>query len=214
MMNNILAAFVLLVGCLATAHARQAAPAGQSQAQVEATVPGSPSHANAFRRFEINWNVLSYQRQDSENFAGGTLGLVINANQKLGIAADYAVHESSIDGIDVRLTTYRFGPKFSDRVNDRVTVFAQVLAGGVHLRGDVDTVFGGSNFAFTITGNGISFFGGGGVDVGVKPWFAIRVIEGGYTGFYIGSIEGVEAGWSNGFRISGGVVFRFGRERS
>jgi hypothetical protein len=52
---------------------------------------------------------------------------------------------------------------------------------------------------------------GSGVDIGIRPWFAIRAIEGGYSGLHIGDVGGVSGGWSHGFRISGGIVFRFGQ---
>ena len=48
---------------------------------------------------------------------------------------------------------------------------------------------------------------GGGVDIGIKPWLAVRAIEGDYSGIHVSG-----GGWSNGVRLSGGVLFRFGEE--
>ena len=181
----------------------------QSQAQVE---PPSKSDANEFRRFEINWNILSYQRQGEVDLGGGTLGLTININEGFGIVADLGVHSTDISGVETTLTTYRFGPKFSHRIGGRVTFFGQFLAGGVRLRGDLSEAFGGATANLSFAGNGFSVYGGSGLDVGIRPWFAIRAIEGGYSGFYVDNLAGYELGWSNGFRVSGGIVFRFGQD--
>src|SRR5262245_11900681 len=156
----------------------------------------SAQSANEFRRFEINWNVLSYSRQESLNQYGGTLGFTAHLNERWGIVADVGVHEPISSGL--RTTTYRFGPKLSHRVGNRVTTFAQVLAGGVRLNiPDLG--------ALSPSSNGFSMLIGGGLDVGIRPWFAIRAIEGGYSGFHLSG-----GGWSNGARVSAGIVFRFG----
>jgi hypothetical protein len=155
--------------------------------------PNASAQANEFRRFDINWNVLSWSRQGGLNQYGGTLGFTAHINERWGIVADVGVHEPS--GIDLRTTTYRFGPKISQRYGERVTTFGQFLAGGVTFTDD----------ASTAKINGFSMLIGGGVDIGIRPWFAIRAIEGGYSGFHA-----VDE-WSNGIRLSGGIVFRFGQ---
>lgn len=154
----------------------------------------SAQNANSFRRFDINWNVLSYSRQGSIDQYGGTLGFTYHINEKWGFVADLGHHETGSDLLET--TTYRFGPKLSNRVGTRVKTFGQFLVGGARLT--VPNV--GS-------ANGFSMLMGGGVDIGIKPWLAVRAIEGGYSGIHVSG-----AGWSNGLRLSGGVLFRFGEE--
>ncbi len=162
------------------------------------TSKASAQAANQFRRFDINWNVLSYSRQGSLNQYGGTLGFTVHVNEVWGVVADVGVHEPILGGL--RTTTYRFGPKFSGRVGDRVTTFGQFLAGGFHLSNpDLGTL--------SPSVNGFSTLIGGGLDIGIRPWFAIRAVEGGYSAFHFNG-----TGWSNGARISSGIVFRFGDE--
>ena len=153
--------------------------------------------ANEFRRFDINYNYLSYSRQASENQLGGTLAFTVHANERWGLVADLGVH-SRFDS-DVEMTTYRFGPKISHRFGNRGMTFAQFLAGGVHFSIP-------SLGAFSPTFNGFSMLIGGGVDVGIRRWFAFRVVEGGYSGVRLSG-----GGWSNGSRVSTGIVFRFGQ---
>lgn len=152
--------------------------------------------ANEFRRFDINWNVVSYVRQGSTDNLGGTLGFTAHVNDRWGIVADLGVHAPTDFGFDA--TTYRFGPRITHRSGKRLMVFGQFLAGGVHLN-----VF--DLGIFSPTANGFSMLMGGGVDVGIRHWFAIRVVEGGYSGLH------VDGGWSNGARVSTGIVFRFGQ---
>jgi hypothetical protein len=154
----------------------------------------SAQDANSFRRFDINWNAFSYSRQGSVDQYGGTLGFTYHMNEKWGFVADLGRHEPSNDLI--RATTYRFGPRLSNRVGTRVKTFGQLLVGGARLT--VPSV--GST-------NGFSMLMGGGVDIGIKPWFAVRAIEGGYSGIHVSG-----GGWSNGARLSSGVLLRFGKE--
>jgi hypothetical protein len=152
---------------------------------------------NEFRRFDINFNVLSYARQGSTDQYGGTLGFTVHVNQRWSVVADVGIHETS-DGLET--TTYRFGPKITHRMSPRWSAFGQFLAGGTHLSiPDLG--------AFSPTANGFSMLAGGGVDFGIRRWFAIRVVEGGYSGMHVNTPGG---GWSNGARVSGGIVFRFG----
>ena len=181
-----------------TPIARQAAP--QVPNAADPSPAGTSSAPSEFRRFEILF-LPSYQRQGKLNLYGGTLAITIKETESFGIVVDFGVHEQTFSGVDARITTYRFGPKFSGRTGDRVTIFGQILAGGAHLRGDVNG----------LTGSGFSILGGGGIDIGIRPWFAIRAVEGGYSGLYLSPSGGADGRWSKGVRVSTGVVFRFGK---
>ena len=83
--------------------------------------------------------------------------------------------------------------------------FAQVLVGGVH---ETDTIsFGlfGTTVTSSTTLNGFSIAGGGGLDVGIWPWFAIRAVEVEYSFNHVATEK------LNGVRVGTGVVFRFGK---
>ena len=190
----------------------------QSSAVTQAPTPTrndpvsvSSSDPNEFRRFEINWNALSYSRQGSLNQYGGTLGLAISLNDRVAIIADVGIHQpiTTFAGVNVTTSTYRFGPKIS-RHGRRVTTFGQFLAGGVRLTGSGSATIAGTTLTASESVNGFSMLVGGGVDIGIRPWFAIRAVEGGYSGLHIGDTAGSEGVWSNGYRVSGGIIFRFG----
>jgi hypothetical protein len=143
---------------------------------------------NEFRRFEINWNVLSYQKQGSVNFYGATLGFGTRINRTIGIVADLGIHEDS----PVDLITYRFGPRFYYVDRKHFTAFGQILAGGARLR-----------VGSLAHADGLAFYSGAGVDVGIKPWLAWRAVDAGFSSLHYSQ------GWSNGGRVSTGIVFRF-----
>ena len=79
--------------------------------------------ANAPRPFEIGWNVLTYNRQGSVNLYGGDLSFTANVKPKLGIVADVAISQRTVNSIDVTITQYRFGPKFMVKSGGRITAF-------------------------------------------------------------------------------------------
>ncbi|HZI51392.1 MAG TPA: hypothetical protein VFE29_06180 [Terriglobia bacterium] len=197
------------------ASSTQAAPAPSATSpRIEQSSAAEPSPANEFRRFEINWNILSYSRQGDLNQYGGTLDLAVSLNERVAIIADVGIHQpiTTVAGVNVTTSTYRFGPRFSARHGRRVTTFSQFLAGGVRLTGSGSVFIGGTTVTASESVNGFSMLVGGGVDIGIRPWFAIRAVEGGYSGLHIGDVGGVEGGWSHGFRVSGGIVFRFGQD--
>jgi hypothetical protein len=156
------------------------------------------AQANVHRTFEINWNVLSYSSQSELSQYGGTLDFALHLNRRWALVVDAGVHQPAETLFDVRTTTVRLGPRLSQAHGDRITTFAQVLAGAARLSGRGNTISTADYLS------GFAVYGGGGVDVGIRPWFAWRAIEGGYSGFDID-------GWSHGYRISTGLVFRFGK---
>ena len=156
----------------------------------------SAQAANGFRRFDINSN-LSYNRQGSVDQYGGTFAFAAHLNERWAIVGDVGIHEPSNNSF--RTITYTFGPRMTHRSGERVTTFGQFLVGGARL--SIPALSGAP------TESAFAMLLGGGVDIGIKPWFGIRAVEGGYSGLHFSG-----AGWSNGVRLSSGVVFRFGNE--
>lgn len=150
--------------------------------------------ANAFRPFEIGWNALSYTRQSSSNFYGGDLSMTFYPKKSVGLVADVSIQQSNELGQDFTLTSYRFGVKLRRPLGGRFTYFGEFLAGGARLSSSSAHT---SGFAGAI---------GGGLDLGIRPWIAWRMVQYDYSYLYFSS----SSSSSNGFRLGTGLVFRMG----
>jgi hypothetical protein len=177
---------------------------------LQAQVPGS----DAFRRFEIGWNVISYSRQGSTNLYGGDLSFAVHLSERVGIAADLAVHVTP-DNPQFSTVNYRFGPRFYARPIGRFTPFGEILAGGSHGSVSVTTTTsftgvvlclgcGPITTSATLYANGFALAAGGGLDMRIKPWFAWRAVQSDY------SLVRALGETSHGIRMGTGIVFRFG----
>ena len=96
--------------------------------------------------------------------------------------------------VDSKLS-YRGGVRFSKRTGSRITMFVQGLAGG-------ESGYRNAGFA---DNSGFSFAAGGGVDVGLKNWLGLRIVQANYQ------MTRVDGATVNGFRFSPGLVFRIGK---
>jgi hypothetical protein len=166
-----------------------------------ATLFAQSEHPNAFRRAEINWNAISLARIEGLNGWGGQLGVAINIVPAIAIVGDFDAHRNNELGATLDLYTYRAGPRFYSHHGDRVRTFGHVLVGGAQLK--ESAVISGLTTSLSV--NGFALAVGGGVDVGIKPWFAIRAgqFDYDYTRFQGMTLDG--------FRVGGGVVFRMGK---
>jgi hypothetical protein len=153
-----------------------------------------------FRRFDIGFNVASFARIEDMNGWGGQLGFVARLNRKIGVVGDFDVHRNN-EIATTDLIGYRVGPRIYGHHGTRLTTFGHFLVGGGQLKQSV--TFNGVTSSQSI--NGFSMLAGGGMDVGIKPWFAIRIGQVDYDYFRFSGI-GVD-----GIRVGGGVVFRMGR---
>ena len=104
----------------------------------------------------------------------------------------------------VEIVTYRFGPRLYVSTKGRMTPFAEILAGGTRVTTSFTEIFSGGRTTTSFSSNGFAFAAGGGLDVGIKPWFAWRAIQSDY------SLLRIEGATSNGVRLATGIVFRFG----
>jgi hypothetical protein len=118
-----------------------------------------------------------------------------------GITADFSGHyasqSSGINSVRFSRFDYQFGPTFplGAAKSDKATGFVHLLFGGVH-----QSVFNTNGFSAAL---------GGGVDWRVSRHFAVRVAQMDYAFATVPkSSVGSGTGFTNGFRYSGGVVFR------
>lgn len=154
---------------------------------------------NAFRRFDINLNVVSFARIERVNAWGGQFEFVGRFNRTVGIVGEIETHRKS--GSLTDLSAYRVGPRLYGHYGTRVTTFGHFLVGG----GQIENSSVSGAVTTTQSVNGFSMAGGGGLDVAVRPWFAVRVgeVEYDYSRFQGATFDG--------FCVGGGVVFRFGK---
>lgn len=139
---------------------------------------------------------------DSFNLNGGGGSVAFNANNWFGVAAEFNGYKvGKINGVDpdASIITYLFGPRISFRGNERWTPFVHGLFGGAR----ASSGFGGA----TGSENAFAMAFGGGFDAKVTDHVAIRVAQVDY--FITRFDEGTGKVNQNGFRYSGGIVFRF-----
>jgi opacity protein-like surface antigen len=131
---------------------------------------------------------------------GGSGSAAFNANDWFGVVGDLGVYHSEPCCVDLRATTYTFGPRFSYRKSDRIVPFAQAL-------------FGGSNFSASFNGgsgsggNHFTFGLGGGLDIalGRSGRVAMRP-QADYFGVRVNSSTISNA------RLSFQIVYRIGKK--
>jgi len=156
---------------------------------------------------------------------GGDANIAFNVNHYLGLVADFGGYHASsliltgagtppsrVVDADGRVFTYLFGPRLSFRTH-RVTPFAQALFGVAHA-GEVSiTGCTGSSVCIPLPSENVfALAAGGGLDVNVHRWLAIRLIQAEYlmTRFKDPSSPTGQNGRRNNVRLSTGLVFRFG----
>lgn len=122
------------------------------------------------------------------NGNGFDLGATGYFNSSFGITADFASASNS----GATNYTYTFGPQLALRANKAYTPFVHALVGGDHL-----------TVGSLGTGNGMALLAGGGVDVNVNRYAAVRV------GADWMMVHGNGGTSSKNFRMPIGIVFKF-----
>ena len=160
----------------------------------------------------------SYFRPDGGgNFNGWNASVAGNANRWFGVVGDFSGHYASETilsivgpggsieaGAKANIYNLLFGPRFTYRANPRVSPFAHILFGvtraHVEGRARVGTV------TVTISESDSAFAGalGGGFDVRLAERVGLRVVQAEYV------LTRREGQTGNHFRVSTGIVFRFG----
>jgi hypothetical protein len=152
----------------------------------------------------------SYTGFESQNMNGWFGSFAGTVNPWLGLAGDlsghYASQSASGGGFsvsaDTSLYSYRFGPRISKPVGQRMTPFAQMLFGGATLRTSGSTTTGSETFDVTQSVNGFAMGLGGGLDIDASERIGIRLLQAEY------SMLRVQSQNLNGVRLSFGLIYR------
>src|SRR3984957_14212654 len=168
------------------------APAPQSDAHREYGIPKVELFLG-YSRFGVGFNSSTGtigNRMVGLN--GGSASLAFNFNRFVALVADIGGYDDSqllLSGTGANLPitvnasgtafTYLFGPRFTLGKQRRVSVFAQVLAGGVHA--SAVTVASCSCTPLPLPAqNSFAMTGGGGVDIRLTHHISLRPIQAEY----------------------------------
>ncbi len=156
----------------------------------------------------------SYFRANPEGFNlnGWNASVSGNISPWFGIVGDFSGHygSPSVFGFTVpivNLSSYTFmaGPKLMVHNGGAVTPFAHFLIGGSRAST--------SAFGVSLSDQALAAAVGGGVDIRVSDWLAVRAFQADYVMTRFNSLEDRIFGSNerqNNVRLSAGLVFRFG----
>ena len=152
----------------------------------------------------LHVNSANYDYQRTGN--GGSGYLEYNLTHIVGLVGDFGGYANTRTGIDEKLVTYMFGPRFNWR-HSRLSPYVQFLFGGGY-------AWSGPN---STTQNAFATAAGGGLDYNLTRRIAIKPIQVEYvmTQFDSAKLGGATSGFGshqNDIRYSAGVVFRFGEK--
>jgi hypothetical protein len=189
-------AWCLIVLCgiaaaLPTSASAQMMAAGKASPQAEVSIDYSYVRAN------------SAGGGNSFNLQGGSASFTFYFHKYLGLVADVGGYDfgGQPAGLSAQMYTFMFGPRVTLRKSFHFSPYAQTLFGGGRLNASTSSVQAGEN-AFVMSL-------GGGIDIGLTHHIAIRAVQGEYLMTRFANIAGISV-TQNNFRISAGVVFRFG----
>jgi len=136
-------------------------------------------------------------------------GAVTIFKKSIAIKADVSGHFGDLAvgplATDQNQTLFLFGPQFSLRKSQRIQPFAHALFGVARLKIDNNAISG------DITDTGFAFALGGGVDVkAVSNKLSLRLLQADYVRTKFDFLGIGDSTNSNNFRISTGLVLRFG----
>lgn len=149
---------------------------------------------------------------DGFNLNGWNASVAVHANSWFAVVGDFSGHYGKptfdIDEnggtvlvkVDTKVHSYVFGPRFTARPGERVEVFLHALFGGARMSLSAS--------GLSETENAFAMAIGGGVDARASDHVAFRLFQADYLLTRFG-VEGNKTNQHN-FRISTGIVFRFG----
>lgn len=174
-------------------------------------------------RYELDFNPVSFMRQDGKNMWGGNLAFAMRRSNRLSYVADISIYQTrppaaTADALphpdNFTTSAYRFGLRYSAPARGKFTPFGQALFGGANIGAITTTTITpdpNPSRAPTSKTNvvepshmGVALSAGFGVDYAVRRWLSWRVVQADYS---------LLRGGGNTFhggRIHTGAVFRFG----
>jgi opacity protein-like surface antigen len=159
-------------------------------------------------QFEVA-GAFSYVRAKAANTGagfdlnGGSASVAYNYRDRFAIVGDFGGYRFSGlgPGLSSTMYTYLAGPRIPLRRNRRLKPFVQVLAGGGRLTA--------SSSGVNASESGFVMAPGAVLDFMLRHRLAVRIIEADYLFTRFAHPDG-SAAMQNNFRISAGLVFRFG----
>ncbi|HLG14001.1 MAG TPA: hypothetical protein VJH03_05645 [Blastocatellia bacterium] len=185
-----------------------------------ATLPATMM-AQETPKAEVFGGYSSLRVDGGGNLHGWNASVAANLNRWFGIATDFSGHygsesaRASLPGVgffrvdaDANSHSFAAGPVFSYRKNEGITPFAHVLIGvaRVHVRASADVSVPGGTEHVELSASDTGFVAvfGGGLDVKLSKRLALRTVQADYALSRLGGFT------QNNFRLSAGLVFRFG----
>ena len=167
-------------------------PTTQGLANHTKPAPGSPKEYPKAEVFAGG----SFLRSEGQNYAGWQGSVAGNFHRNIGVVGDFGGQYTRMEGVGVSSYQFLLGPRFSVR-GERFTAFTHFLGG----RANVGAGLEGISVRFS----GPALACGGGVDVNLGKYVAIRVMQ---LDWVMTRILGE---WqTHNVRYGTGVVFRFG----
>jgi outer membrane immunogenic protein len=153
----------------------------------------------------LHVNSANYDYQRTGN--GGSGYVVYNIDKMIGLVGDFGGYANTRTGIDDKVLTYLFGPRFTFRHWEKWTPYVQFLFGGAYAWS------GPSNR----TQNGFATAAGGGLDYNLTKRVSIKPIQVEYVmtqldSSALGDSTKSFGNHQNDVRYSAGVVFKFGQQ--
>ena len=180
-----------LFACITVIAGFLASPAGAQE--------NTPTFEAGLSYSWLHVNSANYDLQRTGN--GGSGYLEYNVNKSVGLVADFGGYANTRTGINDKLLTYLFGPRYNWR-HSRITPYTQFLFGGAYVW---NTPFGVAE----TKQNAFAMAAGGGLDYNLTKYITVKPIQVEYVMTQINSARGFGS-YQNDVRYSGGVVFLFG----
>jgi len=161
----------------------------------------------------------SYMRLEDQNVDGqdrdlngyNVSGAITVLGKSIALKADVSGHFGDFltnvtPRTDLGQTLFLFGPQFRLRNGSPIQPFAHALFGVARVKLENDAIPG------DITDTGFAFAIGGGVDVkGLGSKLAVRLVQADFVRTKLDLLNVGDSTSSNNFRISTGIVLRFGK---
>jgi len=145
----------------------------------------------------FSWIEIDGVGGEDERFNGWQASISGNFHENIGIVFDAGGRYKSFGDISTQSYEFLVGPRFTMRIEDGA-LFVHALAGLNHARI--------SGLGDTLSDTAFAMGFGGGIDINVGDWGAIRMMQVDYIGTRISGLDE----WDWNYRVGIGFVFKFG----